>query len=891
MLQAESRRAQRSLGLRPETVREIGAVIVLLIAVLVFLALLSEHDGDNLIGSIGSGIFMGFTFLFGKYVAHAVPLLLALWGFSILRARPLEQLPMRIGGVFLLATSLCAIFAMPYADADLRKQAGFRAGGAIGNFLMHRECLHLKGYLGVAGCYLLLVGLMLIAGLLISDAHLRAAWRLALAGLKRLDPRNWFHLLAFWNYVPSPAGFFSSLGRVQAEANDEDDFDERVDDTYEPDRRGRDGIRFQPEPAAVQVPDTGRMPRVPAVALVAPTARPVTGPQAAPVPSPDAAAMEAFETPPAPARRKPVRPTIPMATEPDLLSLAEEGGEQEDLPLFQPYELPALDLLNAPPKVEHRMNKEEIVELSETLERALANFGISAQVTQVTQGPTVTRFEMQPAPGIKVSRILGLENDIAMSLCAESVRIIAPIPGKGAVGLEVPNRKPTPVVLREILATEAFINHPSPLAFALGKTISGEPYICDLAAMPHLLIAGTTGSGKSVCLNSIICSILFRMAPEKVRFIMVDPKRVELNVYKDIPHLLAPVVCEPRKAAAALTWAIEQMEERYKRLAALGVRNIDGYNAIVCSSEPHPKAIGRQLEYMQHIVIVIDELADLMIIARNEVEDNIIRLAQMSRAVGMHLIIATQRPSVNVITGIIKANFPSRVAFQVSSKVDSRTILDANGAESLLGRGDMLFSPGGSPKPIRLQGCYVSDQEVERAADFVREQQVVQYMKQDFATQKEAMAAAAAAAAGANGDLDMDGVDADDSRVPMPGDDGADDYDYEYRQERRDGAPAGAGARGGNGTPPRPPGSENDGEAIDEHLFTQAVKLILTHRKASVSLLQRKLKIGFARAGRLMDMVEEEGIVGPNVGSKVREIIVDPDEYLENLESREDESF
>jgi S-DNA-T family DNA segregation ATPase FtsK/SpoIIIE len=261
---------------------------------------------------------------------------------------------------------------------------------------------------------------------------------------------------------------------------------------------------------------------------------------------------------------------------------------------------------------------------------------------------------------VKVSRIASLESDIAMCMKAESVRIIAPIPGKGAVGLEVPNSKPTPVYLREILMTDPFQKHPSPLAFALGKTISGEPYICDLAKMPHLLIAGTTGSGKSVCLNSIICSILFKMQPEQVKFIMIDPKRVELNVYQAIPHLLAPVECEPRKAAAALTWAIEQMEDRYKKLASLSVRNIDGYNAIVRSREPHPKALGRQLDYMPHIVIVIDELADLMIIARNEVEDSIIRLAQMSRAVGMHLIIATQRPSVNVITGIIKANFPSR---------------------------------------------------------------------------------------------------------------------------------------------------------------------------------------------------------------------------------------
>ena len=535
--------------------------------------------------------------------------------------------------------------------------------------------------------------------------------------------------------------------------------------------------------------------------------------------------------------------------------------------LFTPYDLPDLALLSPAARVESRITKEEMEDISIRLENTLAEFGISAVVTQVTQGPTVTRFEIQPAAGVKVAKIVSLENDIAMRVEAESVRIIAPIPGKAAVGLEIPNRKPTPVMMREIIDTDQFRNHPSPLAFALGKTISGEPYICDLAKMPHLLIAGTTGSGKSVSLNGIICSILYRMAPDKVKFIMVDPKRVELNVYRDIPHLLAPVVCEPRKAAAALNWAIEQMEDRYKRLAALGVRNIDGYNAIVCSSEPHPKAIGRQLEYMPHIVIVIDELADLMIIARNEVEDSIIRLAQMSRAVGMHLIIATQRPSVNVITGIIKANFPSRIAFKVSSKVDSRTILDSNGAESLLSRGDMLFAPSGMPKPIRLQGCFLSDAEVERIADFVRSQQQVTYVKDDFGNRTT----------GEGGGLRMDGIDADDSSVPMPGDEGADDYDYGFVQSRRDDAGAGRPAE--------------DGEAIDEQLFTQAVKLILTHRKASVSMLQRKLKIGFARAGRVMDMVEEAGIVGPSLGSKVREIIVDPDEYLERMEEEEEAGF
>ena len=867
MLQADSRRPARAVGVRTDQMNEIVAICVVVVGILVFLSLISERAGGNLIGQLGSAVYSALTFLLGKFAAHIVPLLILGWGVVVYRGRQVHHFPARVAGLFIAVVSLCAIFAMPYADADLRKEEGFRIGGALGNFLMHRECLYLKGYLGSAGSYLFLVAILLISVLLITDAHLRSAATLLLAGARRLDPRRWIHYLAFWRLFSSMR-FFDTLGRARLEVDDDEEaeYTGRIDDES-------DAYEAEDEYPAAPAPVPA--PR-PASAAPEPAARPAIDRDVM-------AVLESAER--SPGRRKvPAHETAGAVSRPgredDLLTLAEASAVQDDLPLFQPYDLPGLDLLNLPPRVDHRMSKEDIVELSETIERTLGEFGISAQVVQVTQGPTVTRFELQPAPGVKVSKILSLESDIAMCMRAESVRIIAPIPGKGAVGLEVPNRKPTPVFLRELLATDAFMNHRSPLAFALGKTISGEPYICDLAAMPHLLIAGTTGSGKSVCLNSIIVSILFRMTPEKVKFVMIDPKRVELNVYQAIPQLLAPVVSEPRKAAAALSWAVEQMEDRYKRLAALGVRNIDGYNSIACSAEPHPKAMGRHLEYMQHIVIVIDELADLMLIARNEVEDNIIRLAQMSRAVGMHLIIATQRPSVNVITGIIKANFPSRVAFQVSSKVDSRTILDANGAEALLGRGDMLFSPGGMPKPIRLQGCFVTDQEVERCADFVRQQQRVTYMKQDFMTQQEKEAALAAA----SGQLAMDGVDADDSEVPMCDEDGDGGYDYSFQQQRRDGKPVGDGGAGSRS-------SSEDGEAIDEQLFNQAVKLILTYRKASVSLLQRKLKIGFARAGRLMDMVEEAGIVGPNVGSKVREITVDPEEYLEQLESAEQARF
>ena len=880
MLQAPSSRTERTAqsGFRDELMNEAIAVALMLTGLLLLLSLASQGYGsNNLVGRVGGLVSSGLTFTLGQYVSYLIPLLVLGGGVAVWRRQDVPRGPLRVLGLFSASICLCAIIAIPYADTDFTKKEGFRAGGAIGNFLMHRQCLNLAGFLGRAGAYLLFGGALILSVSIMTDIRIRATTTATIKWVRSLQPQTWKQRLAAW-FVLFKAAF-------ETDETETPETKVRVEEQQEPRKPlFRWGRTAQPPEATIENGAT-IVPR--AQSLSAPPVTAAT-PAAAVVDVADIAqkryaALAATAT---------ARVETPKADIDDLVTLAETEAIQEELQLVKAYETPGMELLNATPKVMNRMSTQEMTERSATLERTLAEFGISATVVQVTQGPTVTRFEVQPAPGVKVARIASLENDVAMCMKAESVRIIAPVPGKGTVGLEIPNLKPTPVYLREMLETDAFRNHPSPLAFALGKTISGEPYICDLAAMPHLLIAGTTGSGKSVCLNSVICSILFRMEPEKVKMVMIDPKRVELNVYQAIPHLLAPVVCEPRKAAAALNWAIEEMEDRYKKLASLGVRNIDGYNAIVKSKEPHPKAIGRHVEYMPHIVIVIDELADLMIIAKNEVEDSIIRLAQMSRAVGMHLILATQRPSVNVITGIIKANFPSRVAFQVSSKVDSRTILDTNGAESLLGRGDMLFSPGGSPKPIRLQGCYLSDQEVERTADWVRSQAKAMYVKTDFLTQQEIAdqrtkaSQEMARARPTDGELSMNGIDADDSAVMQ--DDSADDYDYTYQQQRKDGRDVKEMLSSGA---PRPTLNTDDSDAIDEELFRQAAKLILVHRKASVSLLQRKLKIGFARAGRVMDMLEEEQIVGPNVGSKVREILVDPDEYLASMEEEDETKF
>ncbi|AVX19447.1 DNA translocase FtsK [Carboxydocella sporoproducens DSM 16521] len=464
--------------------------------------------------------------------------------------------------------------------------------------------------------------------------------------------------------------------------------------------------------------------------------------------------------------------------------------------------LPPLEFLTLPP-TEQTANDddEEILQNAALLEQTLSHFGIKAQVTDFSRGPTITRYELQPAPGVKVSRIVGLADDLALSLAAADIRIEAPIPGKSAVGIEVPNRQARPVYFRQVLEDPQVSKHPSPLAVALGQDIAGETVVADLARMPHLLIAGSTGSGKSVCMNTLIASVLFRAQPWQVKFLMIDPKMVELSVYNGIPHLLAPVVTDPKQATAALKWVVTEMENRYSLFAASGVRNLESYNQLLVSRQEQPLPL---------IVVLIDELADLMLVASKEVEEYICRLAQMARAAGIHLVIATQRPSVDVITGIIKANIPSRIAFAVSSQVDSRTILDMAGAEKLLGRGDMLFFPLGQPKPRRVQGAFVSDREIERLVNFWRQQGVPDYL-------------------------------------------------------------VGFGSEDNN----------NEGKNLEEEdeLLPEAIRLVIQYGQASASLLQRRFRIGYTRAARLIDIMEQMGVVGSYGGSKPREVLMTMEEF------------
>jgi S-DNA-T family DNA segregation ATPase FtsK/SpoIIIE len=461
------------------------------------------------------------------------------------------------------------------------------------------------------------------------------------------------------------------------------------------------------------------------------------------------------------------------------------------------YHLPSLDLLDSPPPLEARQIKEDLTNNARILEDTLGDFGISVKVTNIERGPVITRYELEPAPGVKLNRIVALNDDIALTMKAQSVRIVAPIPGKGRVGVEVPNTQSSFVYLQEILASGEFQESKSKLALALGKDITGQPVVADLSDMPHLLIAGTTGSGKTVCVNGLILSMLYKCAPAELKFLMIDPKMVELMPFNGLPHLLCPVVTDAKKASAALNWVVNEMEERYRIFAKIGTRNIEAYN--------------QKQEKIPYIVVIIDELADLMVVSRDQIENAITRLAQLSRAVGIHLILATQRPSVDVVTGVIKANFPARISFKVASKVDSRTVLDMNGADKLLGKGDMLFLKPGESKLTRAQGSLVSDKEIIKVTDFIKSQ-----------------------------------------AEPI--------YDEEIVKEQQKNL-------------------VSSGEK--DELYDEAVRIVMENNQASVSILQRRLRLGYTRAARIIDMMEEEGLIGSFEGSKPRRILIDRESWMQ----------
>ncbi len=489
-----------------------------------------------------------------------------------------------------------------------------------------------------------------------------------------------------------------------------------------------------------------------------------------------------------------VKPKVKIKTE---TSVASEPEIKPHLVKIGDYRLPPLDLLDSPPPLEARQIKEDLTNNARILEETLDDFGIAVKVTDIERGPIITRYELEPAPGVKLNRIVSLSDDIALTMKAQSVRIVAPIPGKARVGVEVPNIQSTLVYLKEVLASKEFQEAESKLTIVLGKDIAGMPVVANLDNMPHLLIAGTTGSGKTVCVNALVVSLLMKSTPNELKFVMIDPKMVELAPFNGLPHLLCPVVTESKKAANVLNWVVNEMERRYRLLAEAGARNIMIYNE-------------KQEESIPYIVVIIDEFADLMVVARDQVESAVTRLAQLSRAVGIHLVLATQRPSVDVITGVIKANMPARISFKVASKVDSRTVLDMNGADKLLGKGDLLFLKPQDAKLTRAQGSLVNDKEIERVVDFIKSQ-----------------------------------------ATPF--------YDEEILKEQQK-------------------FSKDFGEK--DEFYDEAVRIIIESNQASVSILQRRLRLGYSRAARIIDMMEEDGIIGPYEGSKPRKILVDREEWL-----------
>lgn len=513
------------------------------------------------------------------------------------------------------------------------------------------------------------------------------------------------------------------------------------------------------------------------------------------------------------------------------------GATPEQLALYQAAEqmqdpasycFPPVSMLKESPKVDPSKETEELQTNGSILVDTLSSFGVQVKILDICRGPSVTRYEIQPAAGVKISKITNLADDLALNLAATGVRIEAPIPGKAAVGIEVPNKTRNTVCMRDLVQSNAFQTSKGKLSAALGRDIAGQPVIADLAKMPHLLIAGTTGSGKSVCINSIIISILYKANPSEVRFLMIDPKAVELTEYNGLPHMLVPVVTDARKAAGALGWAVSEMMKRYKLFSETGVRNLSGYNALA-ESQGFQDENGQPMPALPQIVIIIDELADLMMAAPKDVEDSICRLAQLARAAGMHLVVATQRPSVDVVTGLIKANIPSRIALTVSSPVDSRTILDSVGAEKLLGRGDMLFAPVGVNKPVRVQGCFLADEEISSIVEFVKKTREIEY-----------------------------------------------DESVLEEIERN------AASEGGHDD-----GLEGGGEGHDP-MLEEAVKCVVEAGQASTSLLQRRLRLGYARAGRIIDEMEQLGIVGPHEGSKPRQVLMTYAQWMERNMQRPD---
>jgi DNA segregation ATPase FtsK/SpoIIIE, S-DNA-T family len=731
----------------------------------------------NFIGPMGAFLAeLLIPQLFGM-AAMLLPLVLGITGWKLFWCRPIDAPYTKVSGLFLLLLSLTAFLALAFGTVQVEGES-VRAGGATGALLADM----LRASFGRTGAFILVATSLFVALILATQFSfaafltavgqvvarraqaLRTAWA-HFSETRRKEKLRQEVLRKHSQKDKDPAA--DALPRVRkarmspAGGEEEDDEDALDDD-----------LPLQPMPN-VRTPKTAPLPP-----------KPLSLPFVA---------GEEDDVEPAPKRRK--RSAVPAARSGD-------------------YTLPPTSILEEL-ESEGGADRTRLFERAKVLQSKAAEFGVMGSVTEIHPGPVVTTYEFKPDAGVKYSKVVGLADDLALAMEAESIRIDR-MSGRGTVGIEIPNEVRETISLREILESDTFRKAPSRLTMALGKTVSGDTYVTDLATMPHLLIAGATGQGKSVGLNCMISSILYKATPDEVRLILVDPKRLELGVYEDIPHLLTPVVTDPKIASNVLKWTVGEMEKRIRKLASEGVRNIEQYNNIIRAEKGTPPEPGEEpLKPLHYIVVIIDELADLMMVSSHEVEESITRLAQMARAVGIHLILATQRPSVDVLTGLIKANFPSRISFKVSARVDSRTILDSIGAEHLLGKGDMLFVPPGSARLTRIHGAFVTEQEIARLTEFLRTT-------------------------------------------------GRPSYDETVGKPERQAA-------------------EAEVEDKDE-LFDEAVRFVVQSGQASTSMLQRRFRIGFSRAGRLIDVMEQDGIIGPAEGSKSREILVASD-YYEQVDS------
>ncbi len=736
-----------------------------------FLSTRTTGPVSNLVGRVGALVAEVSLQLIG-FAAFLIPVITVVVGWYSFWCRTIDAVYTKVLGLTVLFGCATAFLGLALPSAHDASRS-FEAGGWLGDQLAGA----LAASFNRGGALLIIMTLLFLSVILTTQVSLGRMFSSATAFI-RMRLSGTFAAVRAW--------------REERRKN----------------RQRREILEKHAKKQAAVPPADGARP----AEAVPPKPRPREAPVPEPVRVPDkaqAAAKSGWLS----GRKEPViRVAAPTPVAP--LARLDGAGEAPAVRKRSGFTLPPLTLLDAP-RSERKIDERELMDSARLLEAKCHEFSVAGSVVQIHPGPVVTTFEFKPDAGVKYSKIAGLADDLSLAMRAESV-LIERTPGKSTVGIQIPNQHRETISLRDLLESEAYQKSGSKLTLALGKTIHGEPFMGDLATMPHLLIAGATGTGKSVAINTILTSILFRATPEDVRLIMIDPKRLELGMYEEIPHLLTPVVVDPKQAANALGWAVREMEERYKTLAAEGVRNIEQYNRNVRNAEHDPSASkdGEAPKPLPYVVVVIDELADLMMVASNDVEVSIVRLAQMARAVGIHLLLATQRPSVDVITGLIKANLPARMSFRVSSKVDSRTILDGNGAEQLLGRGDMLFLPPASARLIRLHGAYVSEQETARLATFLKKQ-------------------------------------------------GKPTYDASITSD------------------------EKPQEALEfdkDDLYDEAARLVVSTGQASISYLQRRMRVGFSRAARLVDMMEAEGLVSPAVGGKPRDVLV-PKDYFEEVDN------